>query len=229
MRIAELARTAGVPVSTVKYYLRTGILAPAHLSSANQGHYTDEHVARLRLIRELLTNIAKTNSAPLATIRHMLTTAHPEDHCWRCAGPNITWTAPSPLWNQVMRGGDINNPEIHNGIVCPTCFATLANEAGITTNHWKLFAARPLVALQHITPSGRIWNPERWQYDEPDQARPSTAAMLHAYASDHHRTNHNDGPWETCPLQRCSDAQQVLAVAPAHLNLSGRDPADCPI
>lgn len=225
MRIAELASRTEVPIPTIKFYLREGLISPSRLSSANQGHYTTEHVRQIRLIRSL----AKTGRASLATIRHMLTTAHPEERCWRCAGPNIAWTAPSPLWNQVMRGGDANNPEIHNGIVCPTCFATLANEAGITTNRWNLFAQHALVPLQHITPSGRIWNPERWMFEEPDQAQPSTAAMLREYAIEHHRANHNHGPWETCPQQRCADAYQVLAVAPAHPDLSDRDPADCPI
>lgn len=92
---------------------------------------------------------------------------HPEAHCHRCGGPNIPWSAPSPLWNQVMRGGDINGgPEPHNGIVCPTCFAVMAQELGIA-RLWRLSAQRVDVPLQTVTPSGRVWNEQTWKFDEP--------------------------------------------------------------
>lgn len=95
------------------------------------------------------------------------TTPHPEDTCTRCLGPNISWAAPSPLWNQVMRGGDISGQEIHEGIVCPVCFADLAEQAGIASL-WRFYAERVNVPLQTITPSGRVWNSERWMWDEPE-------------------------------------------------------------
>ncbi|GAA2209092.1 MerR family transcriptional regulator [Nonomuraea monospora] len=54
MRIAELSRRADVPVPTIKYYLREGLLSPGERTSYNQAQYTDEHVRRLRLVRALL-------------------------------------------------------------------------------------------------------------------------------------------------------------------------------
>ena len=54
MRISELARQGGVPVATVKYYLREGLLHEGELTSATQARYDDRHVARLRLVRSLL-------------------------------------------------------------------------------------------------------------------------------------------------------------------------------
>ena len=54
MRISELARRAEVPVATVKYYLREGLLHDGELTSATQARYDDTHVARLRLVRSLL-------------------------------------------------------------------------------------------------------------------------------------------------------------------------------
>ncbi len=54
MRISELARKGGVPVGTVKYYLREGLLPPGELTAATQAQYGDPHVQRLRLIRALL-------------------------------------------------------------------------------------------------------------------------------------------------------------------------------
>lgn len=92
-----------------------------------------------------------------------------ESYCHRCNGPNIIWSAPSPLWNQVMRGGDINGTEIHAGIVCPTCFAQLAEQSGIG-EIWRLSAERVHVELEAVTPSGRVWNPQTWKFEEPNDS-----------------------------------------------------------
>ncbi|MBO1336184.1 MerR family transcriptional regulator [Streptomyces sp. VRA16 Mangrove soil] len=54
MRIGELARRTGVPVPTIKYYTREGLLPPGERSSPNQVAYDDEHVRRLKLIRAML-------------------------------------------------------------------------------------------------------------------------------------------------------------------------------
>lgn len=54
MRVSELSSRTGVPVPTIKYYLREGLLAPGVATSANQSSYSDEHVRRLALIRALV-------------------------------------------------------------------------------------------------------------------------------------------------------------------------------
>lgn len=54
MRISALAEAAGLPVATVKFYLREGLLFPGVLSSATQAAYDETHVARLRLVRSLI-------------------------------------------------------------------------------------------------------------------------------------------------------------------------------
>ncbi|WAL64980.1 MerR family transcriptional regulator [Amycolatopsis cynarae] len=54
MRMAELSRESGVPVATIKYYLREGLLPPGERTSPNQARYGEEHVRRLRLVRALL-------------------------------------------------------------------------------------------------------------------------------------------------------------------------------
>jgi DNA-binding transcriptional MerR regulator len=53
MRISELSRETGVPVATIKYYLREGLLPPGDPSAANQASYRSDHLHRLRLIRTL--------------------------------------------------------------------------------------------------------------------------------------------------------------------------------
>lgn len=90
---------------------------------------------------------------------------HPEQTCHRCGGPNITWSAPSPLWNEVMRGGDINDAELYDGIVCPICFVQLTEERGIASL-WRLYPQRVHVPLMQVTPSGRTWNAQQWLWLE---------------------------------------------------------------
>jgi DNA-binding transcriptional MerR regulator len=54
VRIAELSRQSGVPIPTIKYYVREGLLRPGELTSRNQARYDDDHVRRLKLIRALV-------------------------------------------------------------------------------------------------------------------------------------------------------------------------------
>ena len=54
MRIAELSRVTGVPVPTIKYYLREGLLPPGEHTLPNQAQYDEHHVRRLRLARALV-------------------------------------------------------------------------------------------------------------------------------------------------------------------------------
>ena len=54
MRISQLAVTTGVPVATIKYYLREKLLHDGVLTSATQARYDDSHVRRLKLIRALI-------------------------------------------------------------------------------------------------------------------------------------------------------------------------------
>lgn len=88
-----------------------------------------------------------------------------ESYCHRCGGPNITWCAPSPLWNAVMHDGSINGEWQYNEIICPICFAILAEDAGVG-DLWRMYAERIEVPLATVTPSGRTWNNETWLWEE---------------------------------------------------------------
>ncbi|QKE84209.1 MerR family transcriptional regulator [Arthrobacter sp. NEB 688] len=54
MRISELAEATGVPVHTLKFYLREGVLQPGRATSRTSADYDDEHVERVRLVRALV-------------------------------------------------------------------------------------------------------------------------------------------------------------------------------
>lgn len=68
MRIGELSKATGVPVPTIKYYLREGLLPAGELSSPNQASYGETHVRRLRLIRALI----ELGQVPVATVKEIL-------------------------------------------------------------------------------------------------------------------------------------------------------------
>jgi DNA-binding transcriptional MerR regulator len=52
--MSELSASSGVPVATIKYYLRERLLPPGESVGANQAKYDESHRARLRLIRALI-------------------------------------------------------------------------------------------------------------------------------------------------------------------------------
>jgi len=54
MRIGELSRRSGVPVPTIKYYLREALLEPGETTAPNQADYGEAHLRRLRLVRALI-------------------------------------------------------------------------------------------------------------------------------------------------------------------------------
>lgn len=53
MRVSELVDASGLPLATIKYYLREGLLMPGEATSATQSKYSEEHVERLVLIKAL--------------------------------------------------------------------------------------------------------------------------------------------------------------------------------
>jgi DNA-binding transcriptional MerR regulator len=54
MRIGELSRVTGVPVPTIKYYIREGLLPPGEPTARNQARYEELHERRLALVRALV-------------------------------------------------------------------------------------------------------------------------------------------------------------------------------
>lgn len=53
MRISELSRASGVPIPTIKFYLREGLLPRGVPTGPRQAEYSEGHLRRLRLIRVL--------------------------------------------------------------------------------------------------------------------------------------------------------------------------------
>lgn len=73
MRLAELSERSGVPIATIKYYLREGLLAPGRQINARTAEYDEEHLRRLRLVRAMI----QVGRVPVATVREVL--GHADD------------------------------------------------------------------------------------------------------------------------------------------------------
>jgi DNA-binding transcriptional MerR regulator len=74
MWIAELSRQTDVPVATIKYYLREGLLPAGEAVGATRARYDESHVRRLRLIRALV----EAGGLSLARVRDVLTAVDEE-------------------------------------------------------------------------------------------------------------------------------------------------------
>ncbi|RAS65899.1 MerR-like DNA binding protein [Lentzea atacamensis] len=68
MRIAELSACSGVPIPTIKYYLRERLMPPGERTGSNQARYDHGHLQRLRLVR-VLTDLG---GLPIATVREIV-------------------------------------------------------------------------------------------------------------------------------------------------------------
>jgi DNA-binding transcriptional MerR regulator len=53
VRVSELVERSGVPLPTIKYYIREGMLAPGESTVPRRADYDESHLARLRLIHAL--------------------------------------------------------------------------------------------------------------------------------------------------------------------------------
>jgi DNA-binding transcriptional MerR regulator len=68
LRMGELAEASGVPVPTIKHYLREGLLPEGVKTSRNMAYYPPELVDRIRLIKQL----QEERFMPLRAIRSVL-------------------------------------------------------------------------------------------------------------------------------------------------------------
>jgi DNA-binding transcriptional MerR regulator len=68
LKISELAEAAGVPVATVRHYLREGLLPEPVKTSRNMAYYPPEFADRIRLIKQL----QEERFMPLKVIRELL-------------------------------------------------------------------------------------------------------------------------------------------------------------
>lgn len=74
MQISELSAASGVPIPTIKYYLREGLLPQGEQTARTRARYGERHLHRLRLIRALI----EVGGLPLASIREVIAAVEDE-------------------------------------------------------------------------------------------------------------------------------------------------------
>ncbi len=75
LKISELAKATGTRVSTLKYYVKEGLVQPVSKTSHNMAYYHPDCVARVQLIKSLQRN----HYYPLSVIKRMLTDSDADD------------------------------------------------------------------------------------------------------------------------------------------------------
>lgn len=68
VKISGLSQETGVPLATIKFYLREGLLQPGERKGPNQAVYGPKHISRLRLIRMM----RDVGGLSISTIREIL-------------------------------------------------------------------------------------------------------------------------------------------------------------
>ena len=69
-----------------------------------------------------------------------------------------------------MRGNDINGESRYGDLVCMACFVRCAVEAGLPSVGWRLMLHPEPDGLTYTTPSGRVWDAERFVWVEKHDA-----------------------------------------------------------
>ncbi len=68
MRVSDLSRQSGIPIATIKFYLREGVLPAGSPTAPNQATYGEAHLRRLRLVRVLV----EVGGLSLAAVRRVV-------------------------------------------------------------------------------------------------------------------------------------------------------------
>lgn len=75
MLVSELAERADVPLATVKYYLREGLLSAGETTGPRRAEYGDAHLRRLRVLRLL----REVGEVPVTSLREVVDALDDED------------------------------------------------------------------------------------------------------------------------------------------------------
>lgn len=91
MRISELVTQSGVPLASIKYYIREGLLMAGEATSATQASYGEQHLHRLSLIRAL-TEVAGLPLQKAGIVIGLI--EHPESDLFESLGKAVAALPP---------------------------------------------------------------------------------------------------------------------------------------
>jgi DNA-binding transcriptional MerR regulator len=110
MQMSQLSKRSGVPIPTIKYYLREGLLPPGTATAATRAEYGESHLRRLRLIRALL----EIGELPVTSIQRIVGALDDETvslheligRVQYALGPHVTEPEDDPDWQAAS--GDVD-------------------------------------------------------------------------------------------------------------------------
>ncbi|NTX67010.1 MerR family transcriptional regulator [Myxococcus sp. CA051A] len=92
MRISELVERTGVPLATLKFYLREGLLPAGAATSATRAEYGEAHVRRIAVIRALTETVGLSVQKAREVLQLM---DRPENDLFETLGKAIAALPPS--------------------------------------------------------------------------------------------------------------------------------------
>lgn len=78
MWISELSERTGVPVHTIKYYLREGLVPSGEVTARTRATYDESHVERVRLVRALV----EVAGLPITAVRSVVAALDQPPRTW---------------------------------------------------------------------------------------------------------------------------------------------------
>lgn len=120
MQISELVRRADVPLATVKFYIREGMLPAGRSTGARRADYDQEHLDRLRLIRSMTV----AAGLPLHQVKQILRIIdHPDGGVYETLGRAVEVLAGAKETSEAH--GD-EAPAVTQGATYPRARAAVA-------------------------------------------------------------------------------------------------------
>ncbi len=162
MRISELAKRSETSISTIKYYIREGLLPPGTTTAPNQSRYGDGHLERLDLIWRLKT----FGGLPIDTIGAVLGAADGERDDYKAMGAGLKAAGKNTLAPVLMSdaGG-----AAHLGKPTP---GQQMVAGMVESNSWSFLSEDPILEEIAVTLDRII---DGWPFKLPDE-------MLENYA-----------------------------------------------
>ena len=151
MRISELSRATGVPVATIKFYLREGLVPEGVRTSPNQAQYDDAHVQRLRLVRALVGVGGLSIAATREVLGHIDEPAQPTLDLLGAAHQAVAPELPDDV--EVTRGGALGG--------CWGWSSCVSRVVGTRRDGIDLGVAGLAVALAALDDAGFVVEPDR--------------------------------------------------------------------
>ncbi|MGW7461154.1 MerR family transcriptional regulator [Streptomyces sp. NPDC054797] len=108
MKISELSRRTGVPVASIKYFLRQGLLPAGRATAATIAEYGDEHAQRLRLIKAL-TTLGGLSIAATREVLGAVAQAHTSEGALGAVSYALPVPVPVPVAAQRAEGHEEEN------------------------------------------------------------------------------------------------------------------------